>query len=126
MLRRTWRLICIASAVGGCSSPSASIIGEWSLVAPRSGDIVELYFDSDGSCGRVVTFQEQRVCQGTCTYTYANQDLTIVTTVTGFPPSTAVSTASISGDTLTLAYGADAGGVEQYTREDSDHSHTCP
>jgi hypothetical protein len=85
-----------------------------------------MYFNNDRTCGEIVTFAGQRMCQGHCTYSLSGESLDVTQEVNGSPTSTTALNASVSGDTLTLDYGADAGGTKQLTRENSSGSTTCP
>jgi hypothetical protein len=123
MYGRGTAFLSVAFALGACSSGDRSIVGEWQR-ATLGGITESVFFDSDGGCGFFGTDNGQTMCGSPCTYTYEGDELTLSTQSTG--ASTTMIQAPISGSTLTLDYGADAGGPEQFSRVNSNATNGCP
>jgi hypothetical protein len=113
-----------ALCLGACSSGAQSIIGEWTYNEPIGGDSVSWFFNNDGTTGLIITADGQRSCRTTCTYTYGHDE--IVFSCASEPELSRTVQVSVSANTLTIDYGADAGGPEQFSRVNASGTNTCP
>jgi len=133
-----------ALGVLACSSSSgsgSSIVGEWSTSATNGSTTEEWFFDSNGTCGLILTQGTTSYCSSSgCTYTFDGSTLTVKTssmgpngvtttmtytesvTFTNGGSSASVTTACGAGDAATCSGAA----VATYTRVNSNGDNSCP
>ena len=113
----------------GSSSAASSLVGLWQLGAD-SGVQQEVFFNSDGTCGFIDSYDDfngtSSQCTSNFTYTVNGSALTITQNFDGGYAQSATVEFSISGDSLTVD-ALDAGGYSAvYTRVNADSNNSCP